>query len=88
MLLSDILPPHSYTLSVLALFINFVIYSYSEEEYDLETVGSPFHMAPEVLNHKPYNMKVNFVVFSLKKPCHNIAFINNILARRSKSREN
>jgi len=35
---------------------------FSEEEYDLDVVGSPFHMAPEVLNHKPYNMKAD--VFS------------------------
>ena len=35
---------------------------FSEEEYDLDVVGSPFHMAPEVLNHKPYNMKVIFQI--------------------------
>ena len=31
----------------------------SEDEYFFETVGSPYHMAPEVLNDKPYNMKVS-----------------------------
>eukprot|EP00795_Rhopilema_esculentum_P004706 gene4706-21000_t len=34
----------------------------SEDEYFFEIVGSPYHMAPEVLNDKPYNMKAD--VFS------------------------